>query len=686
MSFKTDRKEYRMEAVITASPHAFDLIAYRSLSADERGKIFRKRVNELVKPYTVVDVLTEVYHRSFANDFSDYIGSHTEEFARFKKSDDSWAVSRVWVNECRLVRPESIFDQPKDECFVDILTEVRIRIEEVKKGNAFLKNFNNIKGRFRLRYMFDFRPCHLTCHFIKVVIDEKDSLLSLFPDEIRMDKYLLPVLKTADDYKVIAERILEYWMPEQIDSEKPFDPFKWLEVMHMKLMWGAFPENGAQGEYFYDFGQADIIDPETGIIETADITPGTIVLNYETRKYRSALNVTACHEGVHHRLDFYYLMLQKTHGHDYCSYLCKKYQPGNKQDDRWSAVDIMELQANKLPGYLFIQDVPGKAYADMLMKSYGGVRNLENMKRLVKDMADHFGTTLTTARSRLVDLGYNEARGISRFLSGKRVPDYLSNLFGTQTYSIEEADAIKEYINNPAFQKVIDTGLFIYADGHYCLNTKQYVFVDQYGIHHLTYEARMNMADCCIPFEVRYQHKPQIVMGGILFKNEGRGNKTVSYQDKHGKAVTTAEGMALRRQIEREQAAQQIVKKTFNQMTVDLMKSRKVSIPRLADLTGMSPDTIKNMRNDPDRVFDIREIVVFCIALHLPPEVSDVYIAESLSKFRNSIDMGLYRYALREWYTMSVPIVNRKLVEAGAVPLTNLVDGFDENGIMIETG
>jgi len=28
-----------------------------------------------------------------------------------------------------------------------------------------------------------------------------------------------------------------------------------------------------------------------------------------------------------------------------------------------------------------------------------------------------------------------------------------------------------------------------------------------------------------------------------------------------------------------------------------------------------------------------------------------------------------------------VPAVNRKLVEAGARPLTNLVDGYDENGM-----
>ena len=46
--------------------------------------------------------------------------------------------------------------------------------------------------------------------------------------------------------------------------------------------------------------------------------------------------------------------------------------------------------------------------------------------------------------------------------------------------------------------------------------------------------------------------------------------------------------------------------------------------------------------------------------------------------------MELYRYTLTQWYMQPLPIVNRKLVEAGAVPLTNLVDGFDENGVRID--
>jgi hypothetical protein len=45
--------------------------------------------------------------------------------------------------------------------------------------------------------------------------------------------------------------------------------------------------------------------------------------------------------------------------------------------------------------------------------------------------------------------------------------------------------------------------------------------------------------------------------------------------------------------------------------------------------------------------------------------------------------MRLYQYARMQWYNEDVAVVNRRLVEAGAEPLTNLVDGYDENGARI---
>ena len=55
----------------------------------------------------------------------------------------------------------------------------------------------------------------------------------------------------------------------------------------------------------------------------------------------------------------------------------------------------------------------------------------------------------------------------------------------------------------------------------------------------------------------------------------------------------------------------------------------------------------------------------------------------SPSKFQTTVEMKLYEYTLHQWYMLTVAEVNRKLVEMDAQPLTNLVDGFDENGRMV---
>jgi len=52
----------------------------------------------------------------------------------------------------------------------------------------------------------------------------------------------------------------------------------------------------------------------------------------------------------------------------------------------------------------------------------------------------------------------------------------------------------------------------------------------------------------------------------------------------------------------------------------------------------------------------------------------------SPSKFQTTVEMKLYEYALIQWYMRPVAEVNRLLVEVEVQPLTNLVDGFDENG------
>ena len=670
------------EATIIRSPHAF--VPKEVLTEEEREERYRTRIDESFKPYTVVDVLTKVYHRGFADDLRQVVGEHPDRFRKNQDDMEDWAVSNIWVNKCRLIRPESIFNQDFTDFKVDILVEAEIRIEEVRRGRDSIRRRYDIKQQYRLRNTFNLAPCKLICVFSDLVLHERAALISR-PNAIRLDKYLLPVLKDEKDYINLAKMVIDGYYPQIGDKDVPVDPSVWVHAMGSKIYPGVFPEDGALGEYFFGFGTADVIDSDTGEVFEADINPGTVIINHKILSQPGMRNSTIAHEGSHKFLATAYFMLQRTHGHQYCSYMCKRHSSDDSSasHDKWLPVDIIEMQANKLPGYIQINQKKGKLRAERLLASYGGERNLENMKRLVDDMAEYYQTTKTMARKRLIDFGFSEVRGIMQSVNGQLVPPYLSSLKDNETYTISEAEGIREYIRNPKFREVIDSGQYVYVEGHYCLNDKRFVFTDRYGIKHLTMAAREDMAGCCLVFRHTFDNVVSRIINGVVRKDVGRGKKSIQYVDRSGKSTVTEEGIALREKMEKELLDVGVIRMSFNQMVKELMNSKKTTIQKLAGETGLSDETIKNLRNDTDRVFDIKVIAAFCIGLHLHPEVSDELIRISPSKFLNSVDMMLYKYALKTWYELPVAVVNRKLVEAGAAPLTNLVDGFDEDGVRL---
>lgn len=666
------------EAAITQSPHAF--VPKKRLTEQEREQLYRTRLDETFRPYTVIDVITKVYHRSFEDDLKTYIGEHPEEF---KTTSDEWNVARVWVNDLRIIRPESIFNQPLDDFRVDIAVEAKIKLEETRRISAAFWNSYKQTLQLRLRYAFNLRPCHLECRFDRVVRDEKQSIQSMNPGALPVDKYLLPVMG-AEDYEQLGRYIRLRFLPETFAKDIPVDPEVWIREMGLSMFYGVFPENGALGEYFFGFGTADVVDEKTGNVHRQDINPGTIILNQDVRNIRSMKNSTLAHEATHYYLGMFFFMLQRTHGHDYCSYMCKRFS-GNAGQDRTSPLERMEIQANTFPRYLMIPESAGKDHAERLLACYGGIRNLANMQRLVDDMAEYYGTTKTMARSRLMDFGYNEVRGILRTANGSLVPSYLSTLSEHETYTISEADALKEYLKNADFRRILNTGLYLYVpeNGVYCRNDRKYIFFDQFRRPHLRNYAREHMGECCLVFREEYSNIIERFVNGVLLKTagQGKGRKQIRYVGANGEAVTTDAGLQLRKQMEMQMREEAKFEKSFNDYTVELMDVRKVTVGALAEASGLSDHTIKNMRNKADIMFPIQEIVAVCIALHLPPEISRRYISISPSKLLKTLDMKLYEYALTQWYLQPLPVVNRLLVEAGAQPLTNLVDGYDENGI-----
>ena len=85
------------------------------------------------------------------------------------------------------------------------------------------------------------------------------------------------------------------------------------------------------------------------------------------------------------------------------------------------------------------------------------------------------------------------------------------------------------------------------------------------------------------------------------------------------------------------------------------------------------------MRNDPDKRIGIEAIVAVCIAMGLSYDTSMRYIDKSPSKLTETEQMYYYRYALKEWSGHSVAEANRKLIQSNAEPLTELIQGYEDD-------
>ena len=663
------------EAVILQSPHAVDPM--ETLTEKEKAERYRTRLDETFRPYTVIDVLTKVYHRRFEDDLRQSAGERPEDFL---EPENGWRVSRVWVNGCRIVRVETLFFQPLSDFQMDLFARVSLRMELVRGGDAGMTRYKSLRTELRLRYSLNLRPCKLTCRFVKTVVKEEDGLLARNPMAIRADKYLLPILHESD-YPRLARWILSQY--DMTENGLPLDVDLLAMRMGLKLLPGRFSEKGVTGEIYFNHGRAEILDPATGEARDTNIDPGTIILNLAACTTRGMLRVTLLHECVHHLLADRHFLLQMTHGHQYCSYLCKKKDETHKERGTpLSPADIMEIQANKLPGYLLIDAESGKARAKEFLASCRD-KGSDRMRRLVRDMAEYYGATLTTAGTRLQALGYPEVRGVLQSANGKLVPAFLSDLKDGQTYMIDHIDALKEYVRNAAFREALDTGRYVYCEGHFCLNDPRYIRPGYWGKPYLSAYARDHMRECCLIFETAYENTLKRLVSGVLQKARG-DKKKVRYVSFDGGSAVTAEGRKFRDRITAEYREIAAMQPSFQEMLTALIERRKFTKTRLAEETGLSEDTIRRMKNEPDRVQDIRAVLAVCIALHLPGELSRQMIALSTAKFHRSEEMYAYEYVLEHCYQWKVGAVNRFLVEAGFRPLTGLVDGYDEDGVRME--
>ena len=257
------------------SPHVYD--PFQPISEGERRSRCHDRIDMSIDPYTVIDVLQNVFHRSFARDLLMGIFDRPEGF---KVSTTDWKISSIRVEHFQFIRPESVFFQNISDFQVDIFSKASILIEEercekisyegglpekfIQSENDLNRNQYGISRLFRLRYSFDLRPCHMKCRFVGVVLDDREKLIEKNPNNIPVDKYLLPVLH-GSDYDRMARYLIQASMGEHSEHGTTADPNLWAAGAGLTVKYGIFQEDNILGEYFLTMASriSWIFQPET---------------------------------------------------------------------------------------------------------------------------------------------------------------------------------------------------------------------------------------------------------------------------------------------------------------------------------------------------------------------------------------------------------------------------------------
>ena len=644
-------------APLTFSPHTD--VPLSTLSPREQAALYYSRSQEHFTPWTVERVLREVYRRDFLNDLTAWL---TENQRGFRDDDGVlWKVKRLNTSEGRLLRMESVLEQDLAAFCVEFLVEARLWISMMDRATGERSRGDVTRSVYRLRYCFDFRPEILRCDFVGVIEDDASSLLNRFPGATRLNEYLLPVME-AEDYSAFASTFRTEFLGIPAGEDVPLSPIGMAEYMGVPIREGRFDDDSVLGAFFFSHSSARIMDPESGMLSRCPLDPGTVVLSslIQDRNQRGQVLV---HELSHKVTATVFFMLQKTHGHKYCSYMCAR--KGYAVEDDSEPIALMERQAEIITGHLMIPTLQGRLHAAELMASYGGDRSEENLKRLVCDMARFYGTTKALSYRRLVDFGYTELLEIVR---RSRV-----------RYHVSEHEALEAFRRSADFQEQLSSGRFLYVDGVFCLRSEECICRDRDGTPHLTPWAQEHLSLCCLAFRVHYD-RLTVEPAGAALSSSGQGRRRVEYVGFNGESPVTREGKELMASLRKQRAERELFQPSFSEMTVSLMRQRGMTEAALVEASGLSRGTVSNLRNNPHMIFPIQTIVAFCIALHLDPQLSHMVVEASPSKFGSSDEMLAYKYALDTWYMEPVAVVNRRLVEAGAPPLTSLVDGFDESG------
>lgn len=599
---------------------------------------------DICQPYSVAEVLQNVFHADFQTVLENYVRTETEQIQEAGVLPGAEGMKvRLWS----YLKTLSKLQQPTDRTVVDVILQSRLE-GQYKDGETRYESAD-----FRLRYIFDLRVCHQCCigPLVWVYKDwEDDPALSGFAFDT--NDYLLPILYNSD-YETVAHAILDDFFPEakrEIGGDASVVSSEELaRRMGLRVLDVRFADKTVMGQLYYNYGEAHLLD-DSGKTYAQIIRPGTILVNQDNCTTAATRNSTIAHECCHMYLDRWFFLLQMMTGRKYTPYSSRR-RENRRYHHKNDALDWMELQCEKLPAYLLLERNDVIDYVEARLKQCNWKKTPENIRAIVDGLAERYEVSYQMAKYRMIELGYCEAGGIRNYVNDMVIPDHGCTWLwpANMTFTISAKDAALLAASDSEFERVICSGRYRYVEGHFCLNTDKYILRDYYGKPHLTVYARCHMEECCLGFTVggRYRRTEYAV-------SKVARNKTEPVTDKYRAAyrLVAEPGSS---EYEKENQAMvddgllwlefyKNIPDDFAEMIKAIMKRKGITQENLSFELGVDRKALLNYLNQ-DRP-SVAHVVGICVALKVPYFISMEILGAAGIKLRSTEQDFLYRQFL----------------------------------------
>lgn len=188
----------------------------------------------------------------------------------------------------------------------------------------------------------------------------------------------------------------------------------------------------------------------------------------------------------------------------------------------------------------------------------------------------------------------------------------------------------------------------------------------------MTPYAQYHMDECCLAFDLSIRSRVEERYHRECFLNRDKGSPVdfdIVYTGENGELDAESRKKLIHDTVIEEANVLRSLSNDYTEAWRALLKWRGISQAELSRRTGISEKTIGHIING-DTAGTLNNVVLMCLAAHLPWDMSDYLIQRSGHKLRlNNDDHNWYRFVLMRMYPKTIKEIQTFLQEQGASTL-----------------